>query len=860
MGLATFVSGTPSTSIENDNQFRSKRSISNWLPSFLGGSSASDAAPVQVEDEEVPKFNPQIVGPYPDASLIGPIVNRGQVINGQLHYPLWRVHKYNGLHLQPLPISYVHDGGAVQTVNPIKPITNNNIDEAVPLPSPPTSTPVETWLSPELIQMAQKLGVTDFSNLPSLQDAMDVLGTTTRDETIEAIKEFAGTDDGRALIKQFVGGASAADNEVAASEIEETAVEPEESVDEVNEVEKALRAIKAEIEEVARKAKEAEEAEAAKIAAKIKASEEAKAIEEAKAVEAAKAIEEAKAAKAAEEAKAAEQTKVAESGLVTDNLEGANTVLQYYYQPYPGALIAQAIQASANPAQTEEQSELEDPDAIETTTSAGLFGRIAEWTNFLNPLKNRQEIPIPPIGGADIIENVDLPLNLKDENIEQPNTVPLPELPELPELPSVPGAEFQPPPLPQVHIPIRYSPPQIPFTDGAVRQSGGHYVRVKLPLAGFNPTPQYYIDPKYLHHGRNQLSQFGISQAPFVIAPTNVERKSQSIYPQLPSLGTPYNSPTVNLQAAPQIRLTQGPAVGQQPFPINQSIPPVRAIHTSQPVQPIQTVQPVQSVQPIQTVPFVPEYQLPLTSIARPFRVIPVAAPIVDAAHIGQLPLVKSANYEVFKNGPQIVSSYGAPILPHAITLEPSKPYQASPQSPNVYIHQEYDVRPEASEVIEQKIKADKPSDEIVSENNEHVDEKPVNKVKEIETEQRANDNDQITAESKHIENVQISSTTESQPKAIDTEKQEQIVTTEATVEEKPSTTTVSSIYQNLRPKMKTIKTESEKKPFKSNIQRINSNGHANGQIHRADPQAMELLPFTMRHVAEDFDIDDDLE
>lgn len=766
MGIAACVSATPAESNESDNQLRQKRSYS-WLPSFLGGgSSTSDDATVETEDEiEVPAQNAHIVGQFPDASLIGPIINRGNVINGQLHYPLWRVHKYNGLHLQPLPISYVHDGSGLQNIDPA-----NSVDqETDSLPSPPTSTPVETWLSPELIQMAQDLGVTDFSNLPSLQDAMDVLGTTTRDETIEAIKEFAGTEDGRNLIKQFVAGGQGGDNDVAASENQET----------------------------------------------IEESEAAQAVEDAQAVQAAQAAEASRAA-------------VPGNTMNIDNIDAA-TALQYFYQPFPGALLGQVSQLTAGVPETEEQSENEDPDAIETTTSAGLFGRIAQWTNFLNPLTNRQEIPIPP-SKAEIDGSADIPVQFNNEHIANQNTVQIPDLPELPPLPSVPGAELPPPPLPSVHIPARYVGPMIPYTEGAAQRAGGPYVRVKLPLSGFNPTPQYFIDPKYLQHGRNQLSQLGISQAPYVLAG---EKQPVPIYSQIPAA---FAAPqTVVNQAAPQIRLAQGPAVGVRS--------PVSIVN-----QPNVVSQAVPAVQ------FVPEFQLP-TTVLKPFRVIPTA-PIGQPVHIGQLPLVNSANYEVFKNGPQIISSYGAPALPHAYTLEPSQLYKVSPQSPNVYIQQEYEHRPAASEVVERKIKVS----DIKSENTESLNKEPVN-IKEEEEEdkdvaQRANDNDQIAAESSNSDIVKVpfKSKSESQPKTIETEEEKENI--EAAVEVKPSTE--STIYESLRPKMKAIKTESEKKP--SNIQRITSNNQTNGKIHRADPKAVDMLPFTMRNVAEDAKIDVDVD
>ncbi|XP_058123439.1 uncharacterized protein LOC131294569 [Anopheles ziemanni] len=56
----------------------------------------------------------------------------------------------------------------------------------------------------ELKRLSKQLGVTDFEHLPPFEDVMALLGTTTSEETIKAIKEYASTPDGLELIKDYV--------------------------------------------------------------------------------------------------------------------------------------------------------------------------------------------------------------------------------------------------------------------------------------------------------------------------------------------------------------------------------------------------------------------------------------------------------------------------------------------------------------------------------------------------------------------------------------------------------------------------------------------------------------------------------
>lgn len=68
-----------------------------------------------------------------------------------------------------------------------------------------TGTSSLNGIPPDLIQLGLMLGITDPSQLPSIDEAMNLLGTSSREETIREIRELASTPEGLNLIKMFVG-------------------------------------------------------------------------------------------------------------------------------------------------------------------------------------------------------------------------------------------------------------------------------------------------------------------------------------------------------------------------------------------------------------------------------------------------------------------------------------------------------------------------------------------------------------------------------------------------------------------------------------------------------------------------------
>lgn len=131
------------------------------------------------------------------------------------HYPKWIVQKYNGIGLKPIKVSMlpvklqpslitdnsasVHHSDSASTVHPSA-INTKKIEHELPA----YSDRIERTIPAELQKLALSLGIHDLSKLPSLDEAMNLLGTTTPEDTISIIKEIVSTKDGREMIKQFM--------------------------------------------------------------------------------------------------------------------------------------------------------------------------------------------------------------------------------------------------------------------------------------------------------------------------------------------------------------------------------------------------------------------------------------------------------------------------------------------------------------------------------------------------------------------------------------------------------------------------------------------------------------------------------
>lgn len=201
------------------NQCETSASLS-W-PSFLGGGGSTATT------------SPSSVINHP------PVTPPTYILSPQ--YPVWRVHQYNGIHLKPIdqsqlppqigkasnapelfptiPATEQLDDGNDDEASRVAEIQTNDIDPRRPAKKnvdfPIFYADEETDLPAELIEMATSLGVTDMSKLPSLNEAMSLLGTTSADETVSVIRDIASTENGQVLIRQFLQNS---EDEISSSE------------------------------------------------------------------------------------------------------------------------------------------------------------------------------------------------------------------------------------------------------------------------------------------------------------------------------------------------------------------------------------------------------------------------------------------------------------------------------------------------------------------------------------------------------------------------------------------------------------------------------------------------------------------
>lgn len=775
----------------NDLLNRDKRSFS-WVPPFLGGPGSSSSQDV---DEVVSENENEVVPSFLDSSVVGSIINRGELVNNQMQYPIWRVHKYNGVHLAPLPVHVVpapnlpstnlHATTVVETapiaadadiLPEIESDSDTTADDDTPKKQSTPPNPLE------LLKLARDLGVTDFSKIPDLNEIGSLLGTTTPEETIEAIKEFAATEDGRQLIRDYIQGQSTSENnDVAASEINENY----------------------------------------------------------------------------------DLQKGSETNLIPQILGGNSNG----GSPFPLNLLTNQ-QRSAS---TAEEVNDEGVDSDEgTTPRSSVLERIGQWTSALNPFAGRQEIPIPPIGTD--VNNAENTIQYS-EPIEP--TVPLPSLPKLPLLPNIPALNQPLPELPNIRIPLQYASPYplLPQSNG-----NGQYVRVKLPLAGFNPTPQIPIDAHYLNHARNTLQfvqlaprvlpQQGLPQqvlpqqfVPYITQPVRTFAP-QPIYNQLPPVQSlipnqfrptfPSSTPVaVNTPAQAPIEETNqtSESLDEKPIQVtdtvaepiveqNDNIPQTNEnsnLPSSNPAQSFQennaninTQNVPQNIQLPQT-----QYGIPFRSVNRPIsqniqlpvvhRTIPFRGQVkyiarqnpYYAKHVGDLPLAQQANYEAFRNAPRIMDSYGKPVLPISFPLDnPTNVFQLPQNSSRAFVQQEYNLVPSQSETIETTVNQN--GDAIIDANLRNDNNDDGKSAVETTDSNEKNDNAAATKNDKRNE------------KKIENEANEE-----------------DTFKIDIRDNLNSDKSN-ESNQQTSHIQRITPHDSQTGKMFHADPKAVDLLPFTL--------------
>lgn len=135
--------------------------------------------------------------------------------NPYQQYPMWLIQKYNGFDLKPIPVSLLSANLQSSLLTNNSPI-HHSADSASPIYQaevdakrtkydiPTSSERIEKTIPAELQKLAISFGIQNLSKLPSLDEAMNLLGATTPEETISIIKELASTENGKEMIKQFM--------------------------------------------------------------------------------------------------------------------------------------------------------------------------------------------------------------------------------------------------------------------------------------------------------------------------------------------------------------------------------------------------------------------------------------------------------------------------------------------------------------------------------------------------------------------------------------------------------------------------------------------------------------------------------
>lgn len=393
---------------------------------------------------------PSLFGAKPQAEIKQDTLDVTAESANLANYPIWRVHKYNGIHLIPLPYQVAHPASALQTKSEqITPVViadhrqrNGEIDSIngpvvsspqitesiTPMPQinqPTAPTTASNGNPANLLHLANEFGITNASQLPSLREVAGLLGTTTPEETLDAIQEIANTAEGRSLIRSYIEEQDRSGNyEGAASENVETVIQPETRQNVTDDLD------------------------------------------------------------------------VSESLLIQQYLSSFGGVTNQDTDQVP---VAQAQDPMMETEVVAAPVEYDEVEADTPTPAAGPISRFFQWTRRLNPFGRRQQSSTPATVAEPSQTNTakitsETTSSVGEQSVSY-HSVPIPSLPDTAALPTIFGFEQVVPDLPAIHIPYHNIPA---YAVRNVEQTNepGHYVRVQLPVAGYES--HLPIDPAYL--------------------------------------------------------------------------------------------------------------------------------------------------------------------------------------------------------------------------------------------------------------------------------------------------------------------------------------------------------------------------
>lgn len=578
----------------------------SW-PSFLGGSTSS-AEPTDPAPLAAP------------TTPLAPVYSMAEYAPGGVaqNYPIWRVHKYNGIHLNPVDMSQlpahlqpphvfpaVTDTAAAATNDetnyllpaPVDELHSNDIGSKLPAAAGNEELPAE------LVQMALSLGITDTSKLPSLNEAMSLLGTTSAEETVKVIRDIASTENGMALIRQFlenndesseesdIGADQQQQPEVAEVEAPQEPTEPEQG-DLFSSFASTLDRTNSNLDVLQRIVTPAPPASA------------------------------------------------------STNNGGIFSIITNFFRPAPPAV---SLDSLTEPPPTETPPTVPEP-VEEAQPALATIQRIlppfniqaADYDRIVRQYYGR------PVG------------ELRDTFTASFPTLQLPRLPDYPSSGPVFPANFQQlpavPQLPAIRIPTYQAPsngvahPPTPGSRTAPAMPGT-YIRVRYPLAAFQPNQHYQLPPQKPHQQYLPVAQYG---APNVGAGV-IEPRFKTF-----SSATPPRAVIPASISAPI-------AFGDEPM-----IFELPRVETNEIINQLQ----------------------PSTAPATTVTIPPSVQPVSD---VSQLPL-SIDNYNAFRNAPHIVTSYGTPALPFTFADDEEPAAAGSAPAPLVIRIGDDDVQPMEAE------------------------------------------------------------------------------------------------------------------------------------------------------------------
>ncbi|XP_062544777.1 uncharacterized protein LOC134211675 isoform X2 [Armigeres subalbatus] len=202
--LVTLIHATPTESLSRTK--KAKRSI---LQALFGSTSTTTEPPTTTPDREV------VMESLENGEPVYLMKQTPDPDNPPAFVPMMPLRYFaspSGLHfiaVEPINFNqeneYVQQEGAEQQWQPnYLPVPVKNLPKGVHKKLPSQLQGLSSSEIRELSSLARKIGIRNLDDLPPLEEVMSLLGTSTKSETIQAIRDYASTPTGLELIKDYI--------------------------------------------------------------------------------------------------------------------------------------------------------------------------------------------------------------------------------------------------------------------------------------------------------------------------------------------------------------------------------------------------------------------------------------------------------------------------------------------------------------------------------------------------------------------------------------------------------------------------------------------------------------------------------